>query len=272
MKKRIALILSSLLLLICLASPAVAQGMEFPYVTDLAGLLTDSQVAALEEKAASISRQYSFGVYILSFDDYQRYANAYSITDAVIQIYDGYGLGAGADRAGATLMLSMAQRDYVLDFYSSRADRIFTEAGRDRLEDHVVSLLGSGDYYNAFDTYLNLCKQYLQDAENGTPYGQGVLSRQQQADRETSVMIALVVGIVVSVLTGVCLAAPMRSAREKTHANEYVENGSLRLTHRSDMFIRRSVSRRPRQTNNSSGGSHGHSYSRGGHSGRSGKF
>ena len=94
------------------------------------------------------------------------------------------------------------------------------------------------------------------------------------ADEEKlPVAIALIPGAVAALLVGIFTIAPMHSAGVKQDADSYIVQGSLELRRRSDMFLHRSVSRRPRETQssgNQSGGSH--HYSSGSHSGRSGKF
>ena len=274
MKRRIA-IAGLVLLLTCMVFPmCFAQG-TFPFITDKAGLLTAEEVRALEDRASEISTRYEMGVYIIALDDFQKYSNYRSISNAAMDIYDSYGLGLGEDKAGVTLMLSMAERDYILDFYGSRADYAFTEAGRDRMEDRIVSRLRNDDYYGAFSAWLDLCDSYLRAAKDGNPVGQGEPSSADwQEDSEGMGFLAVIPGIVAAALTGAVLVAPMRTAGQKANANDYVVDGSLELTRRSDMFLRRSVTRRPRQNNSNSrpGGGGGVHYSGGGHSGRSGKF
>lgn len=274
MKRRIA-IAGLVLLLTCMVFPmCFAQG-TFPFITDKAGLLTAEEVRALEDRASEISTRYEMGVYIIALDDFQKYSNYRSISNAAMDIYDSYGLGLGEDKAGVTLMLSMAERDYNLDFYGSRADYAFTEAGRDRMEERIVSFLRYGDYYGAFSAWLDLCDSYLRAAKDGNPVGQGEPSSADwQEDSEGMGFLAVIPGIVAAALTGAVLVAPMRTAGQKANANDYVVDGSLELTRRSDMFLRRSVTRRPRQNNSNSrpGGGGGVHYSGGGHSGRSGKF
>lgn len=274
MKRRIA-IAGLVLLLTCMVFPmCFAQG-TFPFITDKAGLLTAEEVRALEDRASEISTRYEMGVYIIALDDFQKYSNYRSISNAAMDIYDSYGLGLGEDKAGVTLMLSMAERDYNLDFYGSRADYAFTEAGRDRMEDRIVSRLRNDDYYGAFSAWLDLCDSYLLAAKDSNPVGQGEPSSADwQEDSEGMGFLAVIPGIVAAALTGAVLVAPMRTAGQKANANDYVVDGSLELTRRSDMFLRRSVTRRPRQNNSNSrpGGGGGVHYSGGGHSGRSGKF
>lgn len=107
----------------------------------------------------------------------------------------------------------------------------------------------------------------MRAAQEGTPVGQGQGS--STGGGKLSPAIALIPGAIAALLAGVITCAPMHSAKMKREADQYVVRGSLNLIRRSDMFLHRSVSRRPRETQTSSGS---HSYSSGSHSGRSGKF
>lgn len=263
-------ILLALLLASCLTVTAFASDAQLSHVTDQAGLFTDEQCQALEQRARAISEKYDFGVYIVTLEDFRDYTNSSNIEKFAVRFYDDYGLGYGEDRAGTMLMLSMAERDYDLDFNSKRANYIFTEAGRDWMENRFLVRFKGNDFYGGFTEYLNTCEEYLQAAQDGEPIGQGQPSSADEG--KLSPAIALIPGAIAALLAGIITCAPMRSARMKRDADQYVVRGSLNLRRRSDMFLHRSVSRRPRE-NQSSGNSGGsHHYSSGSHSGRSGKF
>lgn len=266
MKKRFIPIIAVLLLLSCFVPSAWAATTA--HVADEAELFTSSQLQALEEKAAAISQRYKFGIYLITVDNFRNYTNSNTISDFVIALYDGQNLGMGSDRAGASLAISMAERDYNLDFNSSRADEAFTEAGRDRMEERILSYLRRDDYYGGFNEYLDICEEYLAAAEAGHPVGQGEWS----ADDGAPVIVAVILGLVAAAVIGLVLWLPMKTAKIKHDADQYAVPGSLNLNRRSDMFLRRSVSRRPRETQSGGGGGHSRSYSSGSHSGRSGKF
>lgn len=275
MKRRYFAVLFALMLLVgCFAVSAAATQAQLNYVTDEAGLFSASELTALENRATEISEKYHFGVYIITLPDYRDYTTSSSVETCAMELYDDNDLGWDSDRAGAMLLLSMEERDYDLDFYSSRADRIFTEAGRDRMEDRFLRYFRQDDFYGGFREYLNTCEEYLLAAEEGHPVGEGE-SRYSDQDEKPSPALALIPGGLAALLVGIFTSAPMRSAGQQRDASQYVQ-GRLNLRRRSDMFLNRTVTRRPRNTDtgnsHGSGGSHSHSYSSGGHSGRSGKF
>ena len=104
------------LLLSCFAVSAFATEAQLNYVTDEAGLFTDEERQALEQRAEAISEKYQFGVYIVTLEDFKDYTNSSNIEKFAVRFYDQYTLGYGEDHAGTMLMLSMAERDYDLDY------------------------------------------------------------------------------------------------------------------------------------------------------------
>ena len=284
--KRFLLLTLALVLLLTVPMAAFAStddsDAQLRYVTDASNLLTEEQEAALEIRAQEISQEYEFSVYIIALDDYRVYSTESDFWDACVEIYDNYQLGWGEEKAGAFLMLSMQKRDFCLQFNSDRANTAFTEAGRDKIEDRVVPYLRENDYYGGFNEYLNCCQEYLEAARNGHPIGEGERSRNEPAE-ESSGAVDVIVNIVffclpglfAAAVTAVVLVVPMRSAGTKNQADDYVVPGSMCLNRQSDLFLRRSVTRTPRQKeqpSSSSGGSISTSHSTGSHSGRTGKF
>lgn len=250
---------------------------QLAYVTDTANLLTDDQQMALETRAEELSREYEFSIYIIAVTNYRNYSYETDFWDANVDIYKTYDLGWGSDKAGASLMVSTDERDFCLHFNSDRADYVFSEAGRDAIEDRIISYLRENDYYGAFNEYLNACQEYLEAAANGTPVAAGQGSRNDAQQKRGFSLMFFLPGIFLAGVTAVVLVAPMRSAGVKSQADDYTVPGSMRLTRQSDHFLRRTVSRRPRQTENrpaqgGGGGSFTTSHSSGSHSGRTGKY
>ena len=281
--RRFLLLLLAALLVLSLAISVSAETQpELDHVTDAAGLLTYDQNAALEARAEEISDTYQFGLYLIVVNDFTDYAHTGDVFEATVYLYEKYHLGMGEEKAGSTLLLSMSERDYCLHFNGESADYAFTEAGRDGMEDRILPYFRQNDFYGGFNEYLNCCEEYLQAAKDGKPVGEGMPGRNQQKAQGGFSILFFVPGIFAMAVTGVILVSPMRSAGVKTEANQYAVPGSMRLTRQSDHFLRRTVSRRPRekQTSGGGGGSMSHSsgshssgsHSSGSHSGRSGKF
>lgn len=270
--RRLIVWILTALLLCAMTVTAFAAGSQMNHIADPSGYLSDSERASLEKRAADISSRYNIGVYIFMVENYRDYSQYDDIYDCLIDIYDRSQLGCGSDHAGTSLMLSMSDRDYALDVNGERADYVFTEAGRDWMEDRILAYFRGNDFYGGFNEYLDCCEEYMQAAQNGSPVGEGEPSSADRGESGGFGIFSVIPGAIAAVLTGASVAAPMRSTGTKHDANNYVVPGSLRLHQQTDTFLHRTVTRRPRQTSSSGGSSGSSHHSSGSHSGRSGKF
>lgn len=266
MKKRpIISLLVVLLVINCFVISAFAA-----HVTDDAKLFTTDQRNYLEQRAAEISEEYNFGVYIVTMDNFKDYNGSSDIQRFTMDYYDQHGFGYGSDNAGTTLLLSMAERDYDLDFNSERANEIFTPVGRQQMRARFLSYFRNDDYYGGYAEYLTVCEEYLQAAAEGHPVGEG---ETLEDDEGFPLWFALIPGVIAAALACFLTTSPMHTAVEKQQADTYRVPNSLKIRRRSDMFLHRTVTRTPRKTESSSSSSDGSSsYSSGSHSGSSGKF
>lgn len=269
--KRFSLLLLAFVLLVSLAVPAVAaegdSQAKLGHVSDTEHLLTDDQKSALLSRANELSEEYSISIYIIAVQDYRKYSDKSSAGEACADIFDKYDLGWGEDRDGAVFLLSMADRDYYFLFNGNWSNYAFTESGQAQLEDQVFPYLKDGDYYGAFNEYLNVCQEYLAAASEETPVGGS-----ESGPKAGFSVLFFLPGLFLAGVTAVVLVAPMHSAGIKTQADDYIVPGSMRLTRQSDHFLRRTVSRMPRQKEQDHSGSSGHSGGSVTRSGRGGKF
>ena len=77
MKKKPNGFVSVLLALCLLLAPMTVfaeSNAQLNYVTDDAGILTDSQWEDLEQRAQQVSEEYQCGVYMITVDDYTDYS------------------------------------------------------------------------------------------------------------------------------------------------------------------------------------------------------
>lgn len=260
MRKTI-LILLTLLLLLTFPVTALASGeqnAQLDHVTDLYGLLEEDEADTLEAFAAQISSRYGVSVYLLVVEDYLVYAP--DTFQFAMNVYGQYDLGWGDDREGVMLMLSMDDRDYELLFHGPKTEEAFTEYGRDLLEDRMLDCFRENRFFDGILEYMNCCDEYLLAAENGEPVDE---------EQGFSVLFFLP-GLIASAVAFTALYVPMHSAGTKSDAKDYITNSKMELRDQRDVFVNRTVHRRPRNTD--SGGSHGSSHHSGGYSGRSGKF
>lgn len=241
---------------------AAADEAQLGYVTDTAGLLSGSERHALETAAAELSDTFSFGVYVITVDDYRNY-NPESVGETAAGIYHQYTLGEGDGRNGALLLLSMEDRDYATYFYGPQAEYAFNSYGREAMEDSFLSRFGEDDWYGGFMAFYSVCGDYLARAAAGNPV---------RANPTTAILITLLASWLVALLVCTVLKAKMKSVRKQATAAAYVTPEGLNLTQSVDHYTHTTRTRRKIERSSGSGSGGSHSYSSGGGSGRSGKF
>lgn len=266
MKRRIVAVSMLLCFVLLLAAPALAlSGVSGePRVTDDAGLLSDSEKEQLEQLLSEVSQKQQMDVVVVTADGLggkspRAYADDF-------YDYSGY-----ADD-GLVLLVSMEDRDWWISTkgYGLTA---FTLAGIDYIGEEITSDLGSGDYYAAFARFAELADQFIDEAENGSPYDTGHLPKQPLS--MIWIPIAIGLGALLALIPLGSMKSKLKTVRPKVAAANYVRDGSFRLVTDRDVYLYRNVSRTARPKNESSGssGSGAHTSSSGStHGGGGGKF
>lgn len=255
MKRTKSIVLLIVLLLLTLPVQAASQQ---PYVTDGAGLLTDGELAELENLCADVSAAYDCGVYVVTVEDF-RVLGTDDVFEATYELYHGLELGMGAERNGLILLLSMAERDYALFVYGDDAEYAFGIDAQIMLEEQFLPLLGDNDWYGGFRVYAETCRSYLAQAAAGNPVRGSVAG---------PIAVCVLVSFLIALIVVLILRAGMKNVKKQSEASQYL-SGQLKLTRKFDQFTHKTETRRKIET--SSGGS-STARSGGGGSGRSGKF
>lgn len=291
MKKRLVLFLLIVLMCACMVTAASAEGTyaRIANVVDTAGILTETQVQALEEKAERISADYKCAVYIVIVPDYRNYTNSRDIYDLAVEMYSEYELGwdngnGDAKRDYLILLMSMEDRDFALDTNGFGGNKAFNEPGMYRLEQAMLPYFRQNDWYNGYNAFLECAESLLKSPlDEGTyvPQTTQVVSHGYEDPNASHknpflFLIAIIVPILIALAVCSSFQKQMKTAVEQTTAGGYIVPPGVHMKVRRDDFINRTVTRTiihrddgPRDGGFSSGGG-GH-FS-GGHSGHSGKF
>lgn len=280
MKRKLALSILLVLLMTLLLplSASAASGENLSYVTDSAGILDDSQRQELESMAAGISDRYRCGMYIVITPDYKEFGRG-SISLCAEEIFDRYLRGFGETGDGILFLVSMADRDFDLDVHGSFGNYAFDYRNRDRLVDTFAPHFRNDDWFSGFRDYLIAAEQMLIPAEQNYPAYLESLQQEQQAHEKLLNGAKGVVSVLVGTLSaaGACgvMKSKMKTAKEKSDADEYMTPSSPHMHIVQDNFINRTrtvqvVPQEPRDSGGSSSGHSGGGYS--GHSHTSGKF
>ena len=273
-KFAVSLLLVLLLSLLLPVSALASSSGNLSYVTDSAGILSESQRQELESMAAGISEKYQCGVYIVTTQDYTEFGRG-SISSCAEEIFDRYLHGFGETGDGILFLLSMAERDFYIDVHGSFGNYAFPYRVNDTLDNSFLSYFRNNNWYSGFKSYLITVEQLLIPAEEGYPAYLESL-QESQAEQEQMIKGAKGVGSVLAgILTaaGVCggMKSKMKTAREKNDADEYMTPASPHMRIVQDNFVNRTrtvqvIPQEPRDSGGGGGGGH----TRGGFSGHSG--
>lgn len=237
------------------------------YVYDYADLLTSEEEADLNQEAQRLTDLYDCGIYILTIDDYNELSPG--VTQAAEVFYNSMALGAGEERNGTLLMLSMEERDYAIVSYGDQAHAAFTDYGKEWMADQFLDAFGEDDWYGGFLDYLSAAEEMMAMESSGTPLDVDTDPDKVQERNTFNTISLFVIPLIVSAGIMVYLCSKMRSARLGTEASEYIVPGSEHMLERYDIYTHTTVTRHKIPKNESSGGT---SINSGGFSSHSGKF
>ncbi len=234
-----AIILSLIMPIISFASPEMP-----PYtVVDEADVLSDYEEDQIANKLIALFKEHKMHFVIVIIDDLGTktpyyYADGY---------YHNNGIGYGKEKSGILLLLAMSSRDYYIYTYGE-AENKFGDSELDELEDAMLPHFGDDEFYDGFMAYADACDSAL------------------SFDIFGSLLIAVIIGAVVSFAVVYSMKSKLKSVRPQRTASNYVRQGSFMLTKDLDLYLYRTITRVKRA--DTSSGSRGGS--RGG--GRGGKF
>ena len=239
MKKRLYIILFTLILSTMCVMPVFAQNEMAAYVVDDAGLLTDSEENSLNETLKEISNRQNCQVVVVTTNSLDgKSAEAYA---GDYYDYNGYG------KDGILLLVSMEDRDY------------------------GISTCGYAT--EAFSTYAKQCDKFLTQAKEGAAYDSSNMPHEPLSSMW--ILISFVAGLVIALIIVACMIAKLKSVHMQAAAGNYVKDGSVDISEMRDLYLYSNITKRarPKNDNNNGGGSSTHISSSGEtHGGTSGKF
>ena len=269
--RKILCFLLALFLLSAFALPAFAE-TERPKVVDEAGLLTNAEAASLKSRAETLADTYSMDVVILTnFSLEGKSAEAFA--DDYFD-YNGYGIGS--NHSGILLLVSMNERDWAISTCGDAIDAV-TDYGNTLLQEAMLSDLSAGNYYEAFDAYLDELEYLFRQYAAGSPVD---VNRPASSQRSrltlTKVLLCVAAAALIGgIATGV-MVSQMTPSKPQNQANAYVHKDSFHLADSRDIFLYSTMTKTRRQQTTSGGGGGGstthHSSSGRSHGGSHGKF
>ena len=239
------------------------------FVTDDCDLFTDEQEAALQTKLDAFRAKYANDLVLHTTNS----LNGKIVADYADDYYDYNGYA----NDGLLFMVCMAGGEGNRDYYTSTkgyALTAFNDYSRGMAEEEVVPLLASGDYYEAFDKFIDMADFVYAQAATGEPFDTNNPYR-STTDYIFYEAFAAIAAAVIAFVVYLVLKSRMNTAVAKNDARDYVVANSLNVTGSQDVFAFSTVSKTeiPVETSSSSSGGGSHTSSSGSsHGGGGGKF
>ena len=251
------------LMLFCQAMPLMAAVNPENLVNDEAGILTVEERDALEARAQELFDEYGLEARILIVPSMGEETDAYEFAKTQ---YTTYGFGAGEEKSGILLMLSMEARDYALIAHGE-GNEVLTDYGNEEMANSFLGYFANDNWSTGFNDYLYTADKYCYSY-----YVEGKAYDEMSTTVFAMWCMALFGAPFIGWIAIRKMKADMQTAKEQTNAENYVDlENAFKLTNQSDDFIytQTIVTKRPKSDGGSSGGT---SVDSGGFSGSSGKF
>jgi len=244
-------------MLAVLALPGMAAA---PLVRDEMGLFDADTYNELEQSAEAASSGHDCDVYFLVVNDIGD-ANQ---RDFAKNYYVNNGLGSGEGKSGILFLLAVGSRKYVTITYGEGVTA-FTDYRIEQQEDEIVPQLSDEEWADAAYTYIDMCDDAL---DYYADYGEPI-----DVDNDIGLedlLIAMIFPLGISAFICLILYHQMKTAKEKTEADDYMPGLKLRV--KRDVYTHTTQTRvydPPKEEKSSGGGSSTDSDGFGGSSGGS---
>lgn len=262
------LMLPALILSKSIVSAAATQE-EIQHVYDKAELLSTTEIEALEEMCIEYGEQAGIEIMILTHND----PDAIYAEDYIEDFEDQLPI---ADRV--YILVDMYNRDVFIEGYGLAETYIHSKRG-DAIRNEITPLLTGGEYYSAFEIYIERSSAYMSDDSElnydhdysaGKPQSSNPNAPNYDATWPTdynsyssndsvtkilsNVFVQLIAAIIIGAVT-VAIMAYHSGGRMTAGGNTYIDPNHSGLIGRRDNYIRTTVTRvrRPENNNNNHG-------------------
>lgn len=237
-----------LLVVFCLILPVSANA---PLVVDNAELLSEIETQTISRQLREIRDCLGIDVVVLT----EQSIRGETPRDYADDYFDAH---YGAD--GVLLLLVMDTRDW----YISTAGRCIDPVDYREIGEFIVPYFSDGEYYEGFSVYAELVQLVMEHSGEKGEYvvdGYGNVAFQPHVRHwYDGLLICLIIGLTIGGISVGVMASSMKNVSTQGSAANYVNEGSLRLSCREDLFLYQHVTRRAKPKNThtgSSGRSHG---------------
>ena len=219
-------------------------------VIDESDLITDAEEQALDAKLAGYEQAHGIRILVGTVKNTHKQVLGKVANAVVDRIADGGANGT------IVLLLAPKERDFYISTDNKMRVRITDDDGIEHLAGQFVPSLKENKYAEGFTAFAAAVDEMVTYYEKeGKPFN---------PDAFLLTIVALVGALIPAAIVYwfvfANLSDSMLSVRSAHEADDYVERGSFRLTHRADVFLRTTESRETKHEATSSSSSSSGSY------------
>lgn len=281
-KRGFFFLMLAFLLLLPWAMLAKAESFDrSEYIYDFAHLLTDNEAAELQSLAKELGEARETAFIIITVNG----TDGKDIVQYVEDFYDDNAPGYDQPHGNtAILAIDMQERDIYLAGFK-KAEQYLDDGRLDQIRDNITPDLSDGHYFQAFSAFITTSHEYMgyelgdgSSSDGYSGYGpggspDGSNSYDSVADPENIffqwwfqlIAAFIVAGVVVAIM------AYRSGGRVTVNAGTYMNSDQSRVLNKYDNFVRQTVTKQRKPSNNThsgggggiTGGGHSHSGSRG---------
>ena len=220
---------------------------EYPRLMDMADLLSDDEEAELLTALDEVSERQKLEVAVVTIDT----LDGYDIVSFADDLYEDCQFGYGPAKDGVMLLISMEDRDWYINT-KGYGISVFTDKDIQYIGEQIRYDLSEEDYAEAFLTFVQNCDELITLACSEEAHDASNLLREPMS--AGWILASLIVGIIIALVIVGGMMAQLKSVRFQPRAEDYIKEGSLRITQRRDLFLYRTVDRteKPKDTNQKS--------------------
>lgn len=258
--KRLGLLLTALTVIIVMltgfgsvVSASTSEASQKQYVIDDADILTDKEEEKLQKACEKASDGCKTDVCIITARTGLDYSDLVDYARDIINEKYGYNGNSSTPDAIVYIVDMKSRADWLVTSGIAKTD--ISQSNLEKMIDKSEPLLTKGEYYKAFDKYIDNVQKYLNKS----------FSYKVMKYFPIKLLISLVVAVIVVLIM-------MHNAKSKMTVNEntYTKDHKVEVRQRYDRFVNTTVVTRTIESSSSSGssggsGGGGNSGSAGGH-------
>ena len=238
-----ALLISIFTVVSCAADGLLGATSAKRYVVDDANLLTATDRINLEKKLSEMSEELKFDIVAhttntLNGKDIEAYSDDFFD-------YNGYGYGNNGDIKkgdGAVLVIDMSTRTMHIST-KGLGIKAFSDYDIEYTFDQIQSSVKSGNYYNAFSKFADICEVEVKDATSFPIM---------------AVVIGVIAGFILSLIPLKKMKDELKSVRMQRSAANYAVKDSFNVTLQNDLFMYSNTTKIRIESDSSRGGGSSH--------------